>query len=321
MESKAHALAAGLFTLLLGAALIAIVMWFGKREAQSVFYTMYTTGSVNGLKPDAPVRYRGVDVGRVTSIRLEPGGTGRIQLEIGIGADTPVTGGTYAQLGYQGITGIAYVQLNEDGKSKEALLADNGKPAQIRMKPSILDEGEALFNNIAALTEKLGGMFDTQSQNKMGNALAGIEDLARHAGNVAKTMQSATRDVPALVVETGQLARDARESLKRIDQIAGNADKLMTSASQLALKLDERMTTLDQIAATARDTGAMVRTVNEETVPKVNALVDELSRETRAVDRAVNRVVSTVVEQPQGFVFGTPPARPGPGEPGFNGGK
>ena len=89
MESKAHALAAGLFTLLLGAALIAIVMWFGKREAQAVFYTLYTTGSVNGLKPDAPVRYRGVDVGRVTSIRLEPGGSGRIQLEIGIGADTP----------------------------------------------------------------------------------------------------------------------------------------------------------------------------------------------------------------------------------------
>ena len=255
MESKSHALAAGLFTLLLGAALIAIVMWFGKREAQAVFYTLYTTGSVNGLKPDAPVRYRGVDVGRVTSIRLEPGGSGRIQLEIGIGADTPVSGGTYAQLGYQGITGIAYVQLNEDGQSKEALLAGNGKPAQIRMKPSILDEGEALFNNIAALTDKLGSLFDTQSQNKMGSALTGIEDLARHAGEMAKSMQSATKDVPALVTETGQLARDARESLKRVDQIAGNADKLMTSAGQLALKLDERIATLDQIAATARDTG------------------------------------------------------------------
>lgn len=321
MENKAHALAAGMFTLLLGAALIAVVMWFNRSETQAAFYTLYTTGSVTGLKPDAPVRFRGVDVGRVTSIRLEPGGTGRIQLEIGVQADTPVTAGTYAQLGYQGITGIAYVQLSDDGKPGDAAAAGGARPAQIRMKPSLLDEGEALFAVVSDVATKLGRLLDGDNQEKMRTTLAGMDALAQRAGSVAKRIEPALDSLPVLLAESKSLAIDARSSLKRMEQFADNADRLVANTSQLALKLDQRMDTLDQVAVTAREAGAMVRTLSEESVPRVNGLIDDLSRETRAMNRSVERVVNTVVEQPQGFVFGVPAPRPGPGEPGFNGGK
>ena len=321
MENRAHALAAGLFTILLGAAMVATVIWFGKDELQMLPYTMFTTGSVTGLKHEAPVRYRGVDVGKVTLVRLEAGNTGRVQIEIGVHPDTPVTRNTYAQLGFQGITGLAYVQLNDDGKSQEMLLAQDGKPAVLRMKPSLFDDGETLFTTLSEIADKVGNLLDKDGQEKLRGTLTGLEQFTQHAGTVVKKIEPAIDTLPALLNETRGLASDARASLHRVDQIADNANRLIGSASQVTQKLDQRVSALDDVAGAARDAGTMVRSLNEESVPRVNALVDDLSRETRAIDRALERVVSTVVEQPQGFVFGPPPVRPGPGEPGFNGGK
>jgi phospholipid/cholesterol/gamma-HCH transport system substrate-binding protein len=321
MENKAHALAAGFFTIFLGIALALIGVWFSKGEIPSRNYVLFTTGSVTGLKTEAPVRYRGVDVGRVSAVKLEPGNTGRVQIEIGVQADTPVTAGTYAQLGFQGVTGIAYVQLNDDGKSQGKLVAEAGKPAQIRMKPSLLDDSESLFTSVSELAEKLGKLIDGDTQEKVRNALAGIEQVTQRAGAVAKKVEPAIDSLPALLAETKGLASDARASIKRVDQVADNADRMIVTANQLALKIDQRIDTLDHVAATARDTGAMVRALNEESVPRANTLIDDISRETRAMNRSVVRVVDSVIEQPQGFVFGPPPLRPGPGESGFNGGK
>ena len=321
MENRAHALAAGLFTLVLGIALAAVAVWFSKDDLQLVPYTMFTTGSVTGLKTEAPVRYRGVDVGKVNVVRLEAGNTGRVQIEIGVHPDTPVTKNTFAQLGFQGITGLAYVQLNDDGKSQEKLVAQAGKPAVLRMKPSLFDDSESLFANLSDIADKVGHLLDQENQDKLRSALGGIEQLTQRAAAVAKRIEPAIDNLPTLVAETKGLASDARASLRRVDQIADNADKLILTTNQLALKLDQRMTMLDQVATTAKDAGSMVRTLNEESVPRVNSLIDDIAREARSIDRAVERVVNTVVEQPQGFVFGAPPPRPGPGEPGFNGGK
>ncbi|MFM9970748.1 MAG: MlaD family protein [Burkholderiales bacterium] len=321
MENKAHALAAGFFTIFLGIALALIGFWFSKSEVQSKTYILLTTGSVTGLKSEAPVRYRGVDVGRVSAVSLEPGNTGRVLIEIGVQADTPVTASTYAQLGFQGVTGIAYVQLNDDGKSTEKLVAQGGKTAQIRVKNSLLDDSESLFTNISELAEKLGNLFDKDNQEKLRGTLAGIEQLTQRAGAVAQRIEPAVNALPALLAETKSLASDARASLKRVDQIAESADKFIASGNQLVLKLDQRLAMLDQVAIVAKDAGTMVRTLNEESVPRANALIDDISRETRAANRSVERVVNSVMDQPQAFVFGAAPPRPGPGEPGFNGGK
>ena len=244
-----------------------------------------------------------------------------MQIEIGVHPDTPVTKGTYAQLGYQGITGLAYVQLSDDGKTPEKLVAEGGKPAILRIKPSLIDDSESLFANVSDIADKLGHLLGQDNQGKLSNALTGIEQLTQRAAAVAKKIEPSIDSLPALVAETKGLASDARASLKRVDQIADNADKLIATTNQLAAKVDQRVAALDQVANAARDAGTMVRTLNEESVPRVNSLIDDIARETRSIDRAVERVVTTVVEQPQGFVFGAPPPRPGPGEPGFNGGK
>ena len=117
MENKAHALAAGLFTLLLVAGLIAVALWFGGDDVAYVPFRVTTSTSVAGLKVEAPVRYRGVEVGKVQSIHIDPGIKGHIHIRLGVTEGTPVTKSTYARLGYQGVTGLAYVALDDNGES------------------------------------------------------------------------------------------------------------------------------------------------------------------------------------------------------------
>lgn len=65
MESRAHALAAGIFTLLLGLATALVMFWFsGKREAANE-YVLVTKGNVSGLNTQAQVRFRGMRAGKV----------------------------------------------------------------------------------------------------------------------------------------------------------------------------------------------------------------------------------------------------------------
>jgi phospholipid/cholesterol/gamma-HCH transport system substrate-binding protein len=310
MENRAHALAAGIFTLVLGAALAAVALWFGKDDLKLVPYMMSTTSSVTGLKLEAPVRYRGVDVGKVDEIAIDSANSGRVRIRIGVKEGTPITASTYAQLGYQGITGLAYVLLGDDGKSKEPLKSDYEEIAVIRMKPSLMDDGESLFGSLIEITEKVNQLLDEENRGHVKRTLAGLEEVTQRANAVTKKLEPSLDAMPGLIHEAKSMAADARTSLKKADELIG-------SANGLALKLDQRVDTLTHALASVEEVGIAARAVGEDTLPRVNLLVDDLSRESRTLGRVAN----TLGDNPQSIVFGTPPGKPGPGEPGFAGGR
>ena len=72
MENRAHALAAGLFVIFLSVAMAAAAMWLSGETVIRDSYLLESKGSVSGLNPQAAVRYRGVDVGKVEDIRFDP---------------------------------------------------------------------------------------------------------------------------------------------------------------------------------------------------------------------------------------------------------
>lgn len=310
MENRAHALAAGLFTLLLGAALAAVALWFSKDDVKLIPYVMTTSSSVTGLKVEAPVRYRGVDVGKVDDISIDTANSGRVRIRIGIQVGTPITRSTYAQLGYQGITGLAYVLLGDDGKSKDALQSRSEEIAVIRMKPSLMDDGESLFGSIVEITDKVNQLLAEENQGRVRRTLAGLEEVTQRASAVTKKLAPSLEAMPGLITEAKGMAADARASLRKTDALIG-------SVNGLALKLDQRVDKLTHAVASVEEVGTTARAVGEDTMPLMNTLIDDVSKETRTLGRVIN----TLGDNPQSIVFGTPPGRPGPGEPGFAGGR
>ena len=306
MENKAHALAAGLFALLLGAALVAAAFWFGKDDMQYVPFLVTTTTSVAGLKAEAPVRYRGVEVGRVQSIRVDPGIAGHIRIRIGVIEGTPITRSTYARLGYQGVTGLAYVALDDSGESKELLTSASRKPAEIPLRRSIMDTGEDLMTAFGEIATRVKTLLDDDNQKAVRRALAALEKatlktaaLADKTAVLADRLQAGVAGVPALV-------GDARGAIGGANQLIGNLDGLTT-------RIGERVEALNRVAKSVEEVVSTARAVNDETLPRLNALVEDLHKETRALDRLLN----ALGENPQSIVFGATRGKPGPGEAGF----
>jgi phospholipid/cholesterol/gamma-HCH transport system substrate-binding protein len=178
------------------------------------------------------------------------------------------------------------------------------------MKPSLMDEGENLFASFAEIADKVNHLLDDENQGRVRRTLASLEEVTQRASTVTKKLEPSLEAMPGLIAEAKGLAGDARSSIRKADQFIG-------SVNGLALKLDERVDTLTRAVASVEEVGSTARAVNDETMPRMNALIDNVSKETRTLGRVIN----TLGEQPQSIVFGTAPAPPGPGEPGFNGGR
>ncbi|MBT8144250.1 MAG: MCE family protein, partial [Gammaproteobacteria bacterium] len=141
MTPKSSYVLVGLFVLLLGVALIAGVLWLstGGPPKDYEFYLVYMTESVSGLSMDAPVKYKGVSVGRVRDIRLNPENPEEVRILLVVLEGTPINAETRATLEVQGLTGVAHVNLSGGGPDSAPLLKDRNEPYPvIESKPSLL---------------------------------------------------------------------------------------------------------------------------------------------------------------------------------------
>jgi phospholipid/cholesterol/gamma-HCH transport system substrate-binding protein len=198
-------------------------------------------------------------------------------------------------LGYQGVTGLAYVSLNDDGSSSELLVAAGEEPPRIGLRPSVFDTGLDLVAAINELTGRMSDVLNDENRQLLNRALAGIAQASQKTAALAEQLQPGAQGLPALV---------------------GDARSALAGAENFMASLKERAVAFDKMAASLEEVGIAARSFGDETLPRFNALVEQLGRDTRAFDR----VFSALDENPQSFVFGAPRRKPGPGEPGFKDG-
>jgi phospholipid/cholesterol/gamma-HCH transport system substrate-binding protein len=302
MENNSHALIAGVFALLLAIAAVFSVYWLGGAHEEVQSYIVVTKQNVGGLNPQAQVRYRGIRVGKVSDIRLDPEDVSNTLITIQIRDDVPLTEGTVARLNYQGVTGLAHILLLEGGKQSQPLQIKDGEMPRIAMIPSPLEElGE---NGMATLN---------QARQLMSNANAMLnEDNRRHLTATLKNMEAASANLqPALENINGTLVQMRKllddQNIRKLSSAAGEVGPLLSDTRALIGKMQRATDRLDTAIgdASAGGTAALM--------PRLNELATDFS----LTSRQLSRVLRILEDAPQGLVFGVPPVPPGPGEPGF----
>jgi phospholipid/cholesterol/gamma-HCH transport system substrate-binding protein len=305
MENKAHALMAGAFTLLLVIAGILIALWFNRDKGGQIPYEMATKLSIPGLNQQAAVRYRGLDVGRVTSISFDPKVPGQILVMLSVKPDTPVTKSTYGSLAYQGVTGIAYVQLDDDGSNPTRLQSSNDDIARIEMRASLFDKiqtsGLAILEKADQLTQRLNAMMAPQNQQAVMDAVNNVSRAANAIESIPQTLDPTLKSLPKMTSE-------ATKTLTTINKLAGDVNTLSANLNKVALQLQGNEGAVNKISKAADHVSDVAEKIEDQALP----LTHDVQTSMRSLDRTLDRLN----ERPQSILFG-PGDTPGPGEPGF----
>ncbi|MFA5233196.1 MAG: MlaD family protein [Sulfurimonas sp.] len=149
----------GFLVLLSLSMMVAFGYWLLKptEEAQMKTYAIYFDESVLGLNMDAPVKYRGINVGNVISLKINPNNSEQVEVLINVLKTTPIKASTVAQLTSQGITGLSYINLSYGDETSEPLKSKKGEEYPvIKTIPSLLIKLENTFGDMSVnLTETL----------------------------------------------------------------------------------------------------------------------------------------------------------------------
>jgi phospholipid/cholesterol/gamma-HCH transport system substrate-binding protein len=223
MENKSYALAAGLFTLLLGFGVVAATLWFNHDTVETQSYLLVSHQPVSGLNPQAPVRYRGVTVGRVDSIDFDPKDARAILIKITVNKNTPLMQGVYAQLGSQGITGLSYVVLDDDGASAEPLVGSGGQLAQIEVRPSFIDNvsksGEEVLANFNQVGKRVNTLLNDENQKQLVATLRNLEQVSGALVKLVAELQPTVQALPGVTSNGTVLLEDIQRSTRSLERL------------------------------------------------------------------------------------------------------
>jgi phospholipid/cholesterol/gamma-HCH transport system substrate-binding protein len=303
MERSAYALATGLFVLVLGLALLAGARWLRGPEVQRDPYQVVTQSSVAGLSPYSKVYYRGVEVGQVTAIGFAGDGSRDILIDVALEPRLPVTVNTYAVLKSQGLTGLAFIELLDDGPPGAPVLPAGGR---IPMRPSLLESFQAVGQGIAEQIQQLAGnlnrLLTPEAADRVGRILANVERIS---------------------AQVDELLAISRPAFDRLGPLLDQGDLTLAEAGAtlgalretLAL-LQARLREAEAVAAQARAAvGQAGERVNSRTLPELEAALAA----TRAAAERFERLAATLEHNPPALLLGPPQPPPGPGEAGYSG--
>jgi phospholipid/cholesterol/gamma-HCH transport system substrate-binding protein len=167
METDKHYFFEGLFIIVFSVAAAFFAVWLGSPgRHDDVLYRIHFPDSVSGLTVGDPVKFRGVDVGSVKTMIIDPDNSRLVLVEVRLRKETPVKIDTRASLALKGITGVVFIELNGGDPAAQTLLAVT-PPDKIPEIPSektglkaMLDELPKMVGKLSALAEKFSGIGD-----------------------------------------------------------------------------------------------------------------------------------------------------------------
>jgi phospholipid/cholesterol/gamma-HCH transport system substrate-binding protein len=320
MEPKVNYTLIGLFVVLFTAALAVVVLWLGKGDYRKTYdrYYAYMTESVAGMSVNSPVKYRGVDVGRVKEIELNPDNPEQVRLTLDILRGTPVKEDTVAILDSHGLTGLAFVNLAGGSRDSPTLTAkgDQVYPV-IKSGPSLLyrlDEAlsklladqalSRLLNNSTGLVEEARLVLDEQNRASLKQAL---HDLATVTQTLAARNQRLEQGVDSAAQTFQNLAQVSKTLNEELPIILARVQRSVTALDSMSKELARTGTTVGAMVA---DTKPNLEQFTGQTLSEAGLLVTEL----RQLTATLQRVATQLEREPSSLVFGRAPQPRGPGE-------
>ena len=305
METKVNYALVGAFVLILSVAIVAGVLWIasgGTAGKTYETYLAYFDESVAGLNLQAPVKFRGVSVGFVEEIGLDHTDPNRVRVVLSIEQGVPIRQNAVATLSTQGLTGIAFVDL-EGGSTDSPLLvpgASEGEPV-IATRPSLFSrldtQTTTLVANLSDTAQRVNSLIDEETREALQRTIRDLDTVVHALAGRSDAMSAAA-------------ARTLDDTARASAELTGILRGIAQSAEAVQRAADQTDRATAAMYTTATDATLGVQTLRSEILPQL----DELLTEARAVTSSIGRLTQELEQSPNVLVIGREPTAPGPGE-------
>jgi phospholipid/cholesterol/gamma-HCH transport system substrate-binding protein len=302
MDRDANYVAVGAFVLLVIAMAVSFVFWYTNQQDKRIYlrYEIYFPGTVSGLSLGSPVRYLGVDVGKVARILIDPQQHNRVLVIADIEATAPIDGGTRASLSLQGVTGLLFIDLKEDrSAAAPGVLADGLRYPVIRSAPSDFD---VLLSNLPALSAHLVELADRFNQAFSDENVRSFKAILDNARLASERLPGAARDAQDLIVDVRHATEEVRGAAAGLrameEHSAPELESAISNIEHLSGSLSKTSDRLEHFAA-ENETG--VSRFTQQSLPEFEQLLREsrqAARDFRDLSRSIKQNPSQLIYEP-----------------------
>lgn len=300
-----------------------LMVWFGywllkpSNEIEMKKYTIYFNESVLGLNLDAPVKYKGISVGKISKLRINPNNSQQVEVIVNILKTTPIKTTTVAKLTSQGITGLSYINLNIGDNNATVLMVEDGNQYPIiKTTPSLLIKLEKTFEdvslNLSSTLLQTKKMFNDDNQKEIAQLLKNSTIFISKMNQLLddKTIYNFQETMKNLNITTRKMNNMMPKIEKFLDNSVEWEDKISGSFASIMGSYIGIKDTMDYFRAALVRGDFNIKDISHEVIPTLNSTLLEM----QALMIKMQEAIDQYERSPGDIIFKQEKIRKGPGE-------
>jgi phospholipid/cholesterol/gamma-HCH transport system substrate-binding protein len=291
--------------------------WLAKYGLQEKFstYRVEIKESVSGLSKDSSVKLHGVDIGRVSQIRIHPQDIQKVELILEIKEDIPIKEDMVAHAQMFGITGLLFIEIEGGSNEAKTLVPTEDHIPLIHSKPSLLTK---LSKNLGGLSEKLEKLLaqsekllSDQNIETMGTILDNTEKLTAKGSDVEDKALASLEEIDVTLQEFRVTMKnintkftEATSDFKKMQEGFAEIKEVTVPTVEKLMETSKNFNRVTLKIEKSLDRGDYsLKKILEPVIVDTQILLKELSTMSRELE-----------QNPSGILFKSRESRRGPGE-------
>ncbi|UXN04595.1 MULTISPECIES: MlaD family protein [unclassified Bartonella] len=308
METKASYVLVGSFTLGTLAAAFAIILYFGHflDNRNLAPLDIRIPGSVTGLSASSQVLFNGIKVGTVRQLVFDDTNPNVVIAKTEVNRTIRITRSTQATLGFQGLTGLAFIELKGGSLNESNLVEEaqkEGAVARIDADPSTLNNLLATAQDIfARANEAL-----TQLEGFIKDARGPLTQTAKNAELFSNTLVDNRDDIDKIMTDTREMMARLSNASQKTDAIMAKLDNMLSPDNKNSVVVQAQETlasikqTSDTLNAHIKPIANNVERFSGQGLRNIEALVND----SRISVQRIERALTDLEKNPQQILFGS----------------
>jgi len=319
MNSRVNYTLVGFMVLFGTFLMLGFTYWLLKPSAEikTKKYNIHFDESVLGLNIDSAVKYRGISVGKVSGLRINPSNTEQVEVLITILKTTPIKETTVAKLTSQGITGLSYINLSLGGNGAKSLEAKEGaKYPVIKTEASFFERFEKSLGTVSTkLSKTLTRTSELLDEDNQQQITLALKRTASFMGQMEKLLSDEAIDsFHSSIKNLDKVTKKVDLMLPKIEHFIDSSiaweDKISSSFASIMNSYLGIKASMDTFKGAVKNGDFNVKEITGDIIPTMNNSLLEMQELMISIENTLNQHDRS----PADIIYKQEEIKKGPGE-------